>query len=85
MRARKLIMTLMAALCVGSTAAACPFCNGGSSGVNEIKAGIFNDMFWPRAAAVLAPFPIFLALVALIYFWPQRRLSAQPQRSAAGR
>jgi hypothetical protein len=57
-----------------SAASACPFCNGGPAGVNQVKAGIFNDEFWLRATIVLAPFPILLGLVALIYFWPQRWL-----------
>jgi hypothetical protein len=54
-------------------APACPFCDGGPSGVNEVRAGIFDSHFWPRVAATLAPFPILASLVALIYFVPPGR------------
>lgn len=54
-------------------ATACPFCNGGPSGVNEVKEGIFNATFWPRVGAVLAPFPILGGIVAFIYFGPTGR------------
>lgn len=47
---------------------ACPFCEGDSSGVNRVWEGIFNDQFWTRAAAVVAPFPVLLGIVATIYF-----------------
>jgi hypothetical protein len=55
-----------------SIVGACPWCNGGPSGINEVKAGIFNDTFWMRAAAVLAPFPLFAGIIALIYFGPSK-------------
>jgi hypothetical protein len=51
---------------------ACPFCDGGPAGINRVKAGVFNESFFPRAAAVLAPFPIFAGIVALIYFGPPK-------------
>ncbi len=53
-----------------SKAMACPFCDGGPSGVNEVREGIFDYNFWPKVAATLAPFPIFAGIVALIYFGP---------------
>lgn len=52
-------------------ATACPFCEGGADGVNEVRNGVFDENFWPRAAATLAPFPVLGAVVALIYFGPQ--------------
>ena len=55
-----------------TSASACPFCHP-PTGVNQVKAGIFNDTFWPRAAAVLAPFPILAGIVAFIYFGPPKR------------
>ncbi len=48
---------------------ACPFCNP-SSGVNQVKAGIFNDAFWLRAAAVAAPFPVLAGIIAFIDYGP---------------
>ena len=59
----------MATLFNASTVNACPFCHT-PSGVNEVKAGIFNETFWVRTAAVLAPFPIFAGIIAFIYFGP---------------
>lgn len=53
-----------------ATAMACPFCEGDASGVNEVKAGIFNESFWPRVGATLLPFPVLAVIVALIYFGP---------------
>jgi hypothetical protein len=53
-----------------SKAMACPSCDGGPSGVNEVREGIFDNNFWPKVAATLAPFPIFAGIVALIYFGP---------------
>ena len=61
-------------------AMACPFCDGGPSGVNEVREGIFDDNFWPRVAATLAPFPILAGIVALIYFGPP-----ELQAAAVGR
>ena len=60
---------LVVALFTSTAAWACPFCNP-SSGINEVKAGIFNDLFWMRAAAVVAPFPVFAGIIALIYYGP---------------
>jgi hypothetical protein len=53
-------------------ASGCPFCDGGPSGVNEVREGIFDDTFWPRVAATLAPFPVLAGIVALIYFGPPK-------------
>lgn len=60
-------------------ASACPFCDGGPSGVNEVRDGIFDQNFWPRVAATLAPFPILAGIVALIYFGPPGFLCSQAQ------
>ncbi|MDZ4686621.1 MAG: hypothetical protein SH850_16240 [Planctomycetaceae bacterium] len=73
LRARLVLVTLgplMLAAVFATEAMACPFCDGGSSGVNEVREGIFDGNFWPRVAATLAPFPIFAGIVALIYFGP---------------
>jgi hypothetical protein len=55
-----------------SKASACPFCDGGPSGVNQVKEDIFDHHFWPRVAATLAPFPVLIGIVGLIYFGPPR-------------
>jgi hypothetical protein len=69
-KAAVLIACIVVLLGTASIAEACPWCNGGPSGINEVKAGIFNATFWMRAAAVLAPFPLFAGIIALIYFGP---------------
>ena len=54
-----------------SSAAACPFCESETG--QQVKAGIFNDQFWGNVLLTLIPFPILVAIVALIYFdvpWP---------------
>lgn len=61
---------LMLAATFAPEASACPFCDGGPTGVNEVREGIFDDNFWPRVAAALAPFPVLAGIVALIYFGP---------------
>jgi hypothetical protein len=66
------IVFIVVLFCTTSIVEACPWCNGGPSGINEVRAGIFNDTFWMRAAAVLAPFPLFAGIIALIYFGPPK-------------
>ena len=60
-------------------AEACPFCDG-PDGVNEVRDGVFDEHFWPRTAAIIAPFPVFAGIVALIYFGPPafRRTRREP-------
>lgn len=72
-RALLLVATLAPPVLVAGFApyaTACPFCDGGPSGVNEVREGVFDANFWPRVAATLAPFPILAGIVALIYFGP---------------
>lgn len=59
---------LLAAMFLAAPAIACPFCDGDSSGTNPVWDGIFNDQFWTRAVAVVAPFPILLGVVATIFY-----------------
>lgn len=63
-------LALFALAAVAPTAAACPFCDGGPDGVNEVRDGVFDENFWPRVAATVAPFPVLAGVVALIYFGP---------------
>ena len=50
-------------LVLAPAAAACPFCDGGPDGVNEVRDGIFDEQFWPRVAATVAPFPVLAGVV----------------------
>ena len=74
---------LTTALCfvlgISSSAAACPFCD--SSTAEQVRAGIFNSDFGYHLGVALAPFPILIAVLFLIYFWPARRTL---KRSRAG-
>lgn len=78
------VLRFAALICVllltASTAMACPVCDGGPDGINEVKNGIFNCQLLLRAAAVLAPFPVFAGIVVFIYFGPK----GSPQREAGG-
>ena len=68
---------LTAALCfvlgISSSAAACPFCD--SSTAEQVRAGIFNSDFGYHLGVALAPFPILIAVLFLIHYWPARRTS----------
>jgi hypothetical protein len=61
------LMLTVVLITVVPTVQACPFCHG-KEGVNEVKAGIFNETFLPTLLAVVAPFPLFLGIAALIHF-----------------
>ncbi len=67
MHARRSALILAAWLLAAGPAAACPFCDGGPDGVNEVRAAIFGDDFWPHVAAVLLPFPLVGGLAALLH------------------
>lgn len=47
---------------------ACPFCD--SSTAEQVRAGIFNSDFGYYLGVALAPFPILIAVLFLIYYWP---------------
>lgn len=73
----------VAVLLSASSAVACPFCQSETG--QQVKAGIFNDQFWGNVLLTLLPFPILLAVIALIYFdvpWPRKQ--AQAEADAAG-
>jgi hypothetical protein len=63
-------LVLVALAAFAPEAAACPFCDGGPDGVNDVRDGVFDENFWPRVAATVAPFPVLAGVVALIYFGP---------------
>jgi hypothetical protein len=85
-RALLLLATLAPPVLVAafaSRASACPFCDAGPSGVNEVREGVFDSNFWPRFAATLAPFPILAGIVALIYFGPPGLARRRPHSEDA--
>lgn len=61
-------LSLFGALLLTAAASACPFCDGGPSGVNEVKAVVFGEDFWPNLLGTAAPFGVFLAVAALVHF-----------------
>ncbi|HWE00008.1 MAG TPA: hypothetical protein VG345_13250 [Bryobacteraceae bacterium] len=58
-------------LFAGAAAYGCPFCH--STTGEQVRAGIFNANFAPNLIALLAPFPVFAAVVAWMYFAPPGR------------
>ena len=49
----------------------CPFCE--STTADQVRAGIFNSDFVYHLGMSFAPFPILIAILFLIYYWPTRR------------
>ena len=50
-----------------SPARACPLCNSETG--RRVLEGIFDAQFGPNLLATLLPFPVFLAVIALVYYW----------------
>ena len=67
---------LVLILCV--SAAACPVCDTGTG--QQVRAGILDADFGWTLLAVVLPFPVLLAIVAVLHFgWPRfRRTGATP-------
>ena len=63
-----------------SVADACPFCDSQTS--EQVRAGIFNADFGYHLAVSLAPFPVLIGILLLIYHGPTSR---SPRRSAQTR
>lgn len=51
-------------------AEACPFCDGGPSGRNEVREAIFGSDFGLNLFYMALPFAVFIGLVLLIHFGP---------------
>ena len=71
--ARFVYATVLLASILGtaSPARACPFCE--STTGDQVRAGIFNSDFVYHLGVSFAPFPILIAILMLIYYWPARR------------
>jgi hypothetical protein len=54
-------------------ASACPFCDGGPAGRNEVREVVFGSDFWPNLLVSAAPFAVVLAVAAAVHFGPPRR------------
>jgi hypothetical protein len=61
-------LVLPAVLWLAPIVSACPFCDGGPSGTNEVQAAIFGENFWYHLSAVAVPFAVLLGLAAGIHF-----------------
>jgi hypothetical protein len=48
------------------SATACPLCHTQTG--NNVRAALFGPDFWFNVGVTVLPFPIFLAITALIYF-----------------
>ncbi|VTU02828.1 unnamed protein product [Gemmataceae bacterium] len=62
----RLCATLTAALVSAAAAAACPLCD--TTGGERVRAATLGVDFGPNLLLVLLPFPVLLALVAVVYF-----------------
>ena len=68
-------------LASGSVVSACPLCDSETG--RQVQSGIFNDQFWANVLLTASPFPVLLAIVALIYFdvlvpWKKTRARGDP-------
>jgi hypothetical protein len=67
---------LTASLGLSTPAFGCPFCQSGTA--EKVRAGIFNSDFGYHLGVSLAPFPVLIAILILIFYGPARR----PRRTA---
>jgi hypothetical protein len=60
----------------GATARACPVC--GSETGRQVRAKLFDAGFGPGLVQTLAPFPVFLGIVAALHFGLPSRVRSAP-------
>ena len=65
----KVWFSTAALLC--ASASACPLCHTQTG--EQVRASICNNRLVFNLLAIAAPFPVFLGLVAVIYFGPPKR------------
>ena len=73
---------LIALVTISSSAAeACPICDTATG--QQVRAAIFGGDFLPTLFAILLPFPVLLALIALVIFaiTPRPRPETGPEAS----
>jgi hypothetical protein len=70
---RRFLSAVALVLLIPAVAWACPFCDGGSSGRNEVNEAIFGDGFWFNLVAAGSPFVVALALALVIHGAPAGR------------
>jgi hypothetical protein len=59
-------------LILGAPCGACPVCDTGTG--RQVRAGILDENFGRTLLAVALPFPVLLAVVAVVHFgWPPFR------------
>lgn len=66
-------------LALAPSAAACPFCDGGPSGVNPVRREVFGPGFWTNALAAAAPFAVMLLAAGLLLREPRRPHAGEDQ------
>jgi hypothetical protein len=71
------VRPVLVAFALAPSAAACPFCDGGPSGVNEVRREVFGPGFWRNALATAAPFAAVLTVVGLILREPRGSRTAE--------
>jgi hypothetical protein len=80
----RLLLTVGLTLLLTATASACPFCEGGPSGRNEVNEAIFGDGFWFNVVAVALPFVFVGALAVAVHGVPVGRNSARAEGPVKG-
>ena len=80
MRRGVMLMAVAVLTTMVSALSACPVCDGETG--QQVRAGIMDENFIGTIVAVLLPFPILLACVAMIHFgWPNPGLSRRRIRT----
>lgn len=64
---------LMVILAIPTSAVACPFCDGGATGRNEVKAAIFGEGFGLHLLTIALPFMVVVLLTGVMGFSGQVR------------
>ena len=80
----RLLLTVGLILLLTATASACPFCEGGPSGRNEVNEAIFGDGFWFNLGAAALPFVFVFALAVAIHGVPTRRKTVRAEGPVKG-
>ena len=76
----RIVFLLVAMLAGAPTASACPYCD--TSIGRQVRAGIFNSDFGYNLVVTLLPFPVLLAIIAVIYFGPSALISGGRPRGS---